>query len=543
MLNMRTAHAFLAIVVGGGILTGCRDSSVLPTSTSRPLSASLSAQQTSHEHPGELLFEQISNEVPSFAGFFFEGGKLVTLVSDTSQTLAVEAVIRRVMADPVQTRAHPQLLKSVLLVRPATFSFRQLRQWRDQIEQVVPNLPDIASIGIDYAGNQVAIGLADGSGGAALENARTGLGVPPQGVRITTTGRDTPDQLLTDYVRLVKGGLLTEFTRNDTAYNCTLGFSATYNGTNVILTSSHCTLQMYQNDSIPMVFYQKQRGWPPDRIGAEWLDPPAIGTGCTIDGVYHQHCHRKSDAAMIKYDSGVAFDLGYIERTTSSGNGWGNPGSTTIDASNPPLRIVANMNWPWLGEVVQKVGWATGWTTGHVTANCVDTQPSDGWWRDCAYYADYYAGEGDSGSPVFAEYGVSATDVTLVGIHFGHGSNHADFSPFGGILQEFGAMFTLGGTVPLPINVSIHGPTWVPSAYEPVCYWTASVVPPDTGTAPIFFDWYVNDVWVTNGDQLDYGGPDRFALTLRARDSSVPPRTGEVTWYISAFGDQCGPSQ
>jgi hypothetical protein len=166
MLNMRTAHAFLVMMVGGGILTGCRDNSVLPTGTSGPRSASLSAQQTSHEHPGELLFEQISDAVPSFAGFFFEGDKFVALVSDTSQTLAVEAVVRRVMADPVQARAHPQLLKSVLVVRPAKFSFRQLRLWRDQIEQVVTNMPDIASIGIDYVGNQVDIGLADGSGGA-----------------------------------------------------------------------------------------------------------------------------------------------------------------------------------------------------------------------------------------------------------------------------------------------------------------------------------------------------------------------------------------
>jgi len=70
MLNARLAHGMLAMGIVAAILTGCRDSSVLPTSTARPRSASLSAMQISHQHSGEAIFEHISDEAPSFAGSF-----------------------------------------------------------------------------------------------------------------------------------------------------------------------------------------------------------------------------------------------------------------------------------------------------------------------------------------------------------------------------------------------------------------------------------------------------------------------------------------
>ncbi len=219
MLSVSAGHAIAAIGIAVGILTGCRDNSILPTSTPTPHPTSLSTQEIPHQHPGELVFEQISNEAPSFAGFFLERGNLVTMVSDTSQASVVGAVVRRVLAEPAWTSAHPQLLNPTLVMRPVTFSFRHLRQWRDQIElQVVPNLPDIASIDIDESRNQVAIGLADGSGRAALENALAGLRVPDKGVRIETTGTTTPDVSITDSVRPVVGGLQTYYVARDTGW-------------------------------------------------------------------------------------------------------------------------------------------------------------------------------------------------------------------------------------------------------------------------------------------------------------------------------------
>jgi len=325
-----------------------------------------------------------------------------------------------------------------------------LRDWRNQVKRdVLLTHPDAAWIDLDEARNQVAIGLATGSGRRdVLESVRR-LGVPPDAIRIEVTGRDTPNDLLTSKVRPVVGGLAHAVTFNGISQLvpwCTFAFNARYNSTDVILTASHCTSRIYGNDLTPTVFYQNTINQL-DRIGSESYDPAATGASCVNPNGYFEHCHRFSDASMILYDAGVSFNLGYLARTASRSMTWGTDGSKTIDAANPRFRITASQSYPVANVRVDKVGWKTGWTSGLITATCVDLLGADYWWRDCSYKAGYWSDNGDSGSPVFVWNG--DTTVTLVGIHWGHNTQgqYSDFSPMGGIYQDFGSMVA---ELPLP---------------------------------------------------------------------------------------------
>ena len=533
MLRRRLGSALAVMVAASVLVSACRNDALVPRTTSAPQRTVLSAQPVAFQHPGEAAFEDISSEVPSFAGFFLEGNTLVTLVSDLNQASAAQDAVRRVAAARATRGNDPRLATAEVAVRAVKFTFQQLKQWRDQFEQqALATLPDVVSIDLDEVRNQVAIGLADGSGTAAVEKVMTDLGAPVGSVRIDRVGQPKALQTVRDRVRPVVGGLEAVGILNGyLEKTCTYSFNATYNGTQVVLTASHCTGQMYQNDAPPSVFYQNSI-WFTDRIGPEWLDPPHFGPG-----------HRYSDAAMIKYDSSVAFTFGYIARTTWSDSTWGYSGSLTIDSLNP-FRIIGEWDYAVVGEPVEKVGRTTGWTSGTITATCVEILLA-GWYRDCSTEATNWADEGDSGSPVFYwNWWGTAKDVDLVGILYGRldGISRTAFSPMGGLHRDFPGSMVMALPGPPPgLSVDIVGPHTVPATGgNPVCNWQGIVLPGGGGVEPYFFDWYVNDAWVTSGDQIDWGGPDPFKLTLQVHDSSVPVRTGERWWSIGASGDTCG---
>jgi hypothetical protein len=488
------------------LVAACTEQPTTPTAPNRaePNLSSV-APRSGIEHPGEAAFEEISQTVPSFAGYFLEGGQLVVYVTDLSQAQAAEAV-RRVNSTG---RGDALLAHASTVVRPARYSFLQLRQWRDQIEQnVLFGLSDAASIDLDEGINRIVVGLADGSGKAQLENGLTRLGVPTEAVDVQVTGRVSPSTLLTDSVRPVEGGLASAVTFNDTAQTvpwCTFGFNAYYGSTAVVLTSSHCTSQTYGDDPTPTVFYQNliTSG---DRIGSEWYDPSSFFCNSTVK------C-RYSDAAMIKYDSGVNFQLASIARTLSYDTTWGVDGSKTIDSSNPQFSITSEQDYLAQGYAVDKVGRTTGWTRGTILGTCVDFLGSDGYWRLCSDKASYWADSGDSGSPVFYDPG-DGDQVTLTGIHWGanSGSQYTAFSPFGGIRQDFGDTIT---TYFPPLSVTLSGPRIV--GMNETCTWTANA---SGGTSPYTYDWERNMVSVGSGQSYTANtGTSNFRLDVNVTDA------------------------
>jgi len=513
--KLKAASMLLGTVVFTGLLAGCQDSSLAPQANVHDQSARLSAPEATVAHPGEAVFENISNQVPSFAGFFLDGQSLVVYVADSAQARAAESAVRRAVSDGGLRGADPQLAGASLIVRQARHSYRQLRQWRDQVMDVLLDLPDAAWIDLDEAQNQIAIGLADGSGRGELERALAGLGVVGNAVRVEITGRSVPNETLESRIRPVVGGIAQGVTFNGAPQVypwCTYSFNARYNGVDVILTASHCSQSIYYLDQTPTVFYQNYVATG-NRIGGEWLDPPAVGEGCVIYPYgYRQHCHRYSDAVMIAYDPGVASDRGFIARTTSRSLSWGQRGSTTIDPSNPRFGIVSVLAYPVQGQRVDKVGWKSGWTSGTVQHTCVNVVATDGYWRDCTYQADYWSEGGDSGSPVFTWPG-TGSGVTLVGIHWGKGE-HTDFSPFGGLERDFVGLII--ATVPVPPSVIIVN--------HDTYYYDAV---PAGGEPP-----YVSVYWESCGIDCSGGGGDPEPAPPATNRDGVRPNTIAHVWQL-----------
>ncbi len=217
-------------------------------------------------------------------------------------------------------------------------------------------------------------------------------------------------------------------------------------------------------------------------IGGEWYDPLGWDNCIGPNGAY-QYCRRYSDALMVQYQPGVDFHQGYLARTMSRTLTWGDSGSRTIDPSHSEFRIVAEQGYPITGQQVDKMGRVTGWTSGFITATCVDVAGTDGYWRMCSDLANYYAEEGDSGSPVFVWSG-AGSDVTLVGIHWGADASQqtSAFSPWGGIVEDFGSMFVRSVE---PLVGWIQGPTDV-RPRDRFCVWQAMV---SGGIPPYSYAW------------------------------------------------------
>lgn len=93
-----------------------------------------------------------------------------------------------------------------------------------------------------------------------------------------------------------------------------------------------------------------------------------------------------------------------------------------------------------VGQLVNKIGQATGWTQGYVRyINMTMTAEDGGHYLNQAL-ADYGDGVGDSGAPVLLNIqGGTDTTVTLGGIHYGRTSDlvYAVSSPWSGILQMY----------------------------------------------------------------------------------------------------------
>ena len=351
---------------------------------------------------------------------------------------------------------------------------------------------DAAWIDLDEAGNQVAIGLANGSGRPELE---------------ATLGRHLqPRETLLGRVRPVEGGLANAVSFNGVAQEipwCTYGFSAEYNGVDVMLTASHRTNRIYRADGSPTVFYQDSvKG--ADQIGSEYYDPEA-SIGCASPQGYYL-CGRYSDAAMIEYDAGVNFDLGFIARTSFRSTNFGFDGSITIDSQHPQFRITASQDYPVAGQQVDKVGLRSGWTSGAVLQDgtCVDVLAIGGpgddsttlYLRACTYRATYQSRNHDSGSPVFIWPG--GDDVTLVGIHWGNNEaeGYSDFSPMGGVRQDFGSMTT--ERPHLSVRIDGTNPVQTTGTYTYTAY-------PSGGLDPSNYTYQWSVKWLANGDSVGLG--------------------------------------
>jgi hypothetical protein len=356
---------------------------------------------------------QLARGVRGFGGFFFDAsGRPTIYLTRPSERANAE----RALGGYLRTQG---LGPAALQVLRGEYEWGQLERWFAMASTEVLAQPGGVFVDADEASNRVLIGVEHGAAGMARAAAAR-LGIPAEAVIVRETEPIRFAATLRDRVRPVVGGLQINFP----GYLCTLGFNAVANGQNSFITNSHCTTTQGGTESTP--YWQPLQSVDGVQIGTEAADPQYFRRNGCPGG---RRC-RYSDAARVRYASGIQFTLGTIARTTGPNNN-----SVTIDGSFS----IAGEGSATVGQVVSKVGRTTGWTQGQVTNTCVNTGvQGSNIVQLCQTFVTAGVGSGDSGSPVFQ----GTTNVTLVGILWGGSSSQFVYSPIANIARELGALTT-----------------------------------------------------------------------------------------------------
>ena len=495
--------------MAGGVLAslavlssaGCRYTVEPTADDSTAASQEVAKAVATDERPGEVPLHEMARRHAGFAGFFFEDGIPVVLITDIEQ-----ADLARDAFASTQDQFFDRSLGVIgaVEVRPAKYTFAQLAEWRDALAERVFRIDGVVSLDLDERGNRIDVGLADQGSGERVRAQFTALGLPEDAAQTQIRGRfklDVPtpsnaaavrwrsdDGTVNDTIRPVVGGLV--LWRPGLVVPCTLGFNFMFDTSTTMyaLTASHCTPDLWEFDGED--FFQPGSG-AANLIGAEAIDPDPDSCGA-------YRC-RKSDAAAIEY--GISDHLfGHVVRTTSRHP---TQGSVTIDTSKPRMRIKYEA-LAWTGWTVDKIGRSTGWTYGTVEKTCEDVI-LDLLIHKCQTIATYGHEVGDSGSPVFIW---QDSTVQLVGVHAGHdGEDMAMFSTIGNIEAEFGAIETSYG-------VFIDGPggAWTEGTYE----WEAM---PSPTAGSHSYQWRVQ--YIATGQWQTLGTAKTQQLYIDANDGHL----------------------
>ena len=429
MHEIRTPWRVLATALAMAALAACSDDPTTPApgeparAASSTVGDTLAPPPDGDLYPGEGEFVELAQQIQGYAGHWYEGAtRVVALTSAGSEDAARRVLDARAPAEQ-GSRPEAQMGGGTRFV-PASFDYLTLRRFRDSSIEQVLEVDGTTFYDLDEAANRVVVGIVDETPRAEVEARFKESGVPAEATEVVVTGAFEENLTLRDFKRPLEGGYQIQ---NANGGICTLGFITRNpaNGAASFVTNSHCTSAFWGLDGI--AFSQHlNNNW----VGREVRDPAPFA--CALFGIIR--C-RFSDAALVQV-SGATVAPGRIGRTTFW-NGPGMAGSIVIDPNNPSLAITGVQNWPWNGQMVDKVGRTTGWNWGWVRRTCVTMPRTATRWALCQYWANYLSQGGDSGSPVFLWHG---DNVTLTGINWGYNPflRVAAFSAAGGTRLDLG---------------------------------------------------------------------------------------------------------
>jgi len=369
------------------------------------------------------LLTRLSDQIPGFGGLFLDdrGQIAVYLVEGEVRTLSVReigATIARALG-----WEEPRLLAGAVRLLPGRYTFRQLKEWHDQLFPHVFEIEGVTLTDIDEARNRLRIGVEDEAAAEAVIQTLGSLGVPREAILVEEVEPILPMATLRDQVRPLIGGLQINFP----GYLCTLGFNAVRSGVAGFVTASHCTNVQGGVESTP---YWQPLEAADTFIGTEIADPLYTWrVGCPRGRL----C-RYSDSAFAQLAPGVTASLGVLAKTDALG-------SLTLSGG---FQITAEATRRLTGETLNKVGRTTGWSRGPITQTCVNVSVTGT--RIvllCQDFVQATVAAGDSGSPVFK---ITDGGVTLYGVLWGGNSSGTNFvySPIGNIQRndELGSLKT-----------------------------------------------------------------------------------------------------
>ncbi len=347
------------------------------------------------------LYLRVAEDVPSFAGLFYEDGNLVAVLALPKKELAA---LREPLAEAIVGVFGPEIVEAALEMRLASarYSTGQLQEWYPTVRDLHARR-GVFLTDVDERRNLLAVAVTEDADLQALAAELTKAGLPQNAFRIEVQKPFLPTAGVRDRIRPVVGGL--QIRRASPPGTCTLAWNVLFES-NVrgYVTASHCTAQLGAVGFIPTFFYQAAF---PNSIGSERFDPAFVSSPLCPTSAFADGC-RWSDSVLLKYNNQPS-SHGKIARLGS----WGLGNISTLD---PDYDIAALPNFILGGTRVLKVGRRTGKTAGLVGRTCFDLA-LDPWWNNreegllCQYDARSAAGVGggvipivdnnDSGAPVF----------------------------------------------------------------------------------------------------------------------------------------------
>ncbi|MDP9352849.1 MAG: S1 family peptidase [Chloroflexota bacterium] len=436
--------------------------------------------------PGEEHSVALANEVPGFGGFFIdEAGNLHAYLLDVKQAGSARAALARVLAERQRgyTETERRLrTRSDVVIHQGQFTFLQLADWRNQIENFTTAVPGVVWVGLDEHVNRVAMGV-DRTRPATVEalvaRKLTQLGIPREVVSFVsadpittqtecdptavdcqdpcTLNPDDPSCQTEDDPCTLDPGACTDpgsLNPEDPSFSfsydasapaktlgspfermfggirihnaaaggvCTLGFPVWYDGQYAFVTNSHCT----PTEEYPDInSYFRQPNWNvrPLAVAQEWKDPYKRSSGFRI-----------ADASVALMINNFNVYLGYVARPATRAFGrYAIVGDTTLaSGSSPWIRIIGE------GAVVKdqlfdKIGATTGWSYGYARYACVKRGNFE-----CVSWVAASAWDGDSGAPVLRYY--TNNTALLVGMVYAKESGGFWMNPISQIRRHLDA--------------------------------------------------------------------------------------------------------
>lgn len=425
--SMGGAHKLrlLTVTVLTGLIGSCVDSSEPNApSTSSGKTAAETAQQAPPSRGIDAEFTRLAREIPGFGGMYYDrAGKLnvyATKSLATARGVDVTGRLRALGGTAVQRG----LRGGAVTMREAKYDYLQLQGWKSRLGKIF-TVKGVVYTDIDEEANRIGVALTPGASQAAAEKVLKAAKVPLEAVSFRRMPAIRQLQTIQERVRPVPGAVQIVFPAPSEGPNlfflCTLGFNARLPGQpgrNFFVTASHCSDIQGGNQSTP--YYQPAPKINPatDRVAIEFRDPQYGNPGGQC---FEGFRCRLADALLARYETTVGVGLGKIARTTF---GLQRIGSLIIDPANPRWNVIGEFGFPFLGETAHKVGRTTGWTRGPVVATCVDVEASGtGFIELCQDIVRAGVNGGDSGSGVFERASASSSDVFLIGILWGGGTD------------------------------------------------------------------------------------------------------------------------
>lgn len=395
------------------------------------------------DHPNERAYKELAQVVPSYGGLYFDTltGDLNVYLKDLSEGPAAKRALPFVFSEGfASARArHPH---AGIVFKQGRYTFVELARWRDALNDFLFETSSVQWWGIAHARNQLIVGVLSDADTQAIVAKALELGVPEGALRFERTGRFQPLETLVDSIRPIKGGIVLEYEKSPTLpiQQCTLGFLALWGGQHAFVTASHCSSQELVLDSTK----QFQPHWhalpqSASSIGFEVADSSML---CKSSPWTFYRCSY-ADAAVYRATLGPGeWYFKRIARTVSGCFPSCTPHAPlTIDPTRPFWSIVRTRTTFVVGDLVSKVGIATGWTQSYVRQ--INMTVKGGFAYMDQVYSDFQVDGGDSGAPVLLDIlGGTDTTVTLGGILSGKVvggdfNGYAVFSPWSGILRMY----------------------------------------------------------------------------------------------------------